>query len=143
MKVNWNDLQRPENSGSFPFRGGTITIRQEEIDVWRVRPDALFTVRGFRPWTNKPQYALASSELPNEQREGGTAHMKVTWEDVGCPDGPGTYAFKNGTINVTQQEISIWIEHPDARFTVRSFRPWTGNLQFALGGYELPEGSER
>ena len=85
-----------------------------------------------------------AARLPNEQREGGTAHMKVTWEDVGCPDRPGTYAFKNGTIiNVTQQEISIWIEHPGARFTVRSFRPWTGNPQFALGGYELPEESER
>jgi hypothetical protein len=65
--------------------------------------------------------------------------MKVTWEDLGCPDGPGTYAFKDGTINVGQQEISIWIEHPAARFTVRSFRPWTGKPQFALGGYELPD----
>jgi hypothetical protein len=24
----------------------------------RVRPGARFTVRGFRPWTGKPQYAL-------------------------------------------------------------------------------------
>jgi hypothetical protein len=140
MKVNWNDLQRPESSGSFPYRGGTITVRQEVIDVWRARPDALFTVKGFRLWTNEPQYALASSyELPNEQREGTTALTRVTWEDVGCPDGPGTYAFKDGTINVTQQEISIWIEHPGARFTVRSFRPWTGKPQYALGGYELPD----
>ena len=102
MKVNWNDIERPESSGSFPYRDGTITVRQEEIDVWRMRPDALFTVRAFRLWTNKPQYALASSyELPNERQEGGTAHMKVTWEDIGCPDGPGTYAFKDGTINVS------------------------------------------
>ena len=65
MKVNWNDLYRPESPG----RGGTITIRQEEIDVWRVRPDALFTVRGFRLWTNEPLYALASRyELPSEGR---------------------------------------------------------------------------
>jgi hypothetical protein len=140
MKVNWNDIQRPESSGSFPFGGGTITIKQEEIDVWRVRPDALFTVRAFRLWTNKPQYVLANSyELPNEQRDGRTTHMKVTWKDVGSPDGPGTYAFRDGTINVTQQEISIWIEHPDARFTVRTFRPWTGKPQFALGGHELPD----
>jgi hypothetical protein len=140
MKVNWNDLQRPESSGSFPYRGGTITIRQEEIDVWRGRPDALFTVRCFRLWTNKPQYALAGSyELPNEQQECETAHTKVAWEDAGCPDGPGTYAFKDGTINVSQQEISIWIEHPRARFKVRSFRPWTGKPQYTLGGYELPD----
>jgi hypothetical protein len=65
--------------------------------------------------------------------------MKVTWEDLGCPDGPGTYAFKDGTINVRPQEISIWIEHPDARFTLRSFRPWTGKPRYALGGYELPD----
>src|SRR5215831_5767096 len=133
MRVNWNDIQRPESSGSFPFRGGTITIKQEEMDVWRVRPDALFTVRGFRLWTNKAQYALANSyELPNEQRDGPSTHMKVTWAVVGCPDGPGSYAFRDGTINLTQQEISIWIEHPDARFTVRSFRPWTGKPRFAL-----------
>ena len=36
--------------------------------------------------------------------------MKVTWEDLGCPDGPGSYLFKGGTINVTQQEIDVWIE---------------------------------
>jgi hypothetical protein len=83
MKVNWNDIQRPESSGSFPFGGGTITIKQEEIDVWRVRPDALFTVRAFRLWTNKPQYVLANSyELPNEQRDGRTTHMKVTWKGL-------------------------------------------------------------
>jgi hypothetical protein len=41
--------------------------------------------------------------------------MKVTWEDLGCPDGPGTYAFKDGTINVRLQEMSIWFEHPGAR----------------------------
>jgi hypothetical protein len=54
MKVNWNDLYRPESPGSFSFRGGTITIRQEEIDVWRVRPDALFTsgVFAFGPTTS-------------------------------------------------------------------------------------------
>jgi len=69
MKVNWNDVQRLESSGSFPYRGGTITIRQQEINVWRARPDALFTVRGFRLWTNKPEYSLASShELPNAER---------------------------------------------------------------------------
>jgi hypothetical protein len=97
MKVNWNDLHRPQSSGSFPYRGGTISIRQEEIDVWKARPDALFTVKAFRLWTNKPQYALAGSyELPNEQQECGTANTKVTWEDAGCPDGPGTYAFKDG-----------------------------------------------
>jgi hypothetical protein len=144
MKINWNDLQRPESPGSLAFRDGTITVKQEEIDIWRVRPDALFTVRGFRLWTNTPQYALASSyELPNEQRESGTAHMKVTWEDIGCPDGPGTYAFKDGTIEVGPQEISIWIEHPGARFTVRRFRPWTGKPQFALGGCELPDDGRR
>ena len=65
--------------------------------------------------------------------------MKVTWQDLGCPDGPGSYPFKDGTINVSQQEIDIWIEHPDARFTVSSFRPWTGRTQYALGKYELPD----
>jgi hypothetical protein len=65
--------------------------------------------------------------------------MKVTWENLGCPDGPGIYPFKDGTINVSQQEISVWIEHPGARFIVRSFRPWTGEPQYALGGYELPD----
>ena len=72
MKVNWNDLHRPESPGSLAFRGGTITIRQEEIDVWRTQPDALFRVRGFRLWTNEPEYSLASDyELPNEDRTAG------------------------------------------------------------------------
>jgi hypothetical protein len=144
MKVNWNDLQRPESSGSFPYRGGTITVGQEEIDVWTARPDALFTVRGFRLWTNKPQYVLADGyELPNEQREGEAAPTQVTWENVGCPDGPGTYAFKDGTIAVSQRELSIWIEHPAARFTVRRFQLWTGKPQYVLGGYVLPDESRK
>src|SRR5262245_58380739 len=72
MKVNWNDLHRPESPGSLAFRGGTITIRQEEIDIWRTQPDALFRVRGFRLWTNEPEYSLASDyELPNEDRRAG------------------------------------------------------------------------
>ena len=144
MKVNWSDVHRPESSGSFPYRGGTISIRQEEIEVWKARPDALFTVKAFCLWTNKPQYALAGSyELPNEQQECGTVHTKVTWEDAGCPDGPGTYAFRDGTIDVRPPEISVWIEHPDARFIVRSFRPWTGKPQYALGGHELPHEMQR
>ena len=89
MKVNWNDVQRPESSGSFPYRGGTITIRHEEIDVWRARPDALFTVRCFRLWTNKPQYALAGSyELPNEQREGGRLTPKSPGKMLVAPMAP-------------------------------------------------------
>jgi hypothetical protein len=48
--------------------------------------------------------------------------MKVNWHDVGCPDGPGSYPFKDGTITVRQQEIDVWIDRPDARFTVRGFR---------------------
>jgi hypothetical protein len=64
--------------------------------------------------------------------------MKVTWEDLGCPDGPGKYPFNEGMINVRQQEIDVWIQHPGARFTVSGFRPWTGKPQYALGGYELP-----
>jgi hypothetical protein len=65
--------------------------------------------------------------------------MKVTWEDLGCPDGPGSYPFKDGTLNVRQEEIDVWIEHPGARFTVSRFRPWTGGAQYALCKYELPD----
>ena len=60
--------------------------------------------------------------------------MKITWDDLGCPDGPGIYAFKDGTINVRQQEISIWIDHPGARFTVRSFRPGLVSLSTRSAG---------
>ena len=65
--------------------------------------------------------------------------MKVSWEDLGCPDGPGNYSFKDGTINVRQPEIDIWIRYPGARFTVSGFRPWTGRPQYGLGSYELPD----
>jgi hypothetical protein len=64
--------------------------------------------------------------------------MKVNWHDVGCPDGPGSYPFKDGTIIVRQQEIDVWIDRPDARFTVRGFRQWTGEPRYALGEYDLP-----
>ena len=30
--------------------------------------------------------------------------MKVTWEDLGCPEGPGAYPFRDGTISIRQRE---------------------------------------
>ena len=51
-------LDYPESPGSYPFKDGTINIRQQEIDVWNERPDALFTVSGFRAWTGRARYAL-------------------------------------------------------------------------------------
>ena len=30
--------------------------------------------------------------------------MKVNWHDVGCPDGPGSYPFKDGTIKCQAAE---------------------------------------
>jgi hypothetical protein len=33
--------------------------------------------------------------------------MKVTREDLGCREGPGTYPFRDGTINIRQREIDV------------------------------------
>ena len=35
MKVNWNDIHSADAPGQLSYRDGMITIRQEEIDVWR------------------------------------------------------------------------------------------------------------
>ena len=60
MKVNWHDSVVLTVSA----QDGTIIVRQQEIDVWIDRPDARFTLRGFRQWTGEPQYALGEYDLP-------------------------------------------------------------------------------
>jgi hypothetical protein len=62
----------------------------------------------------------------------------VTWQDVGCPEAPGTYPFNDGLINIRRRELDVWKEHPDALFTVAVFKPITGPVSYGLGSYELP-----
>jgi hypothetical protein len=43
MNVSWNDINRVQESGQYPFRDGTITVTFAEIAVWKERPDAQWT----------------------------------------------------------------------------------------------------
>jgi hypothetical protein len=64
--VTWQDVGRPEQPGNYQFTDGMISVRADEIAIWRQYPNAMFTVVGFpRPG----YYGLGSYELPVEDEE--------------------------------------------------------------------------
>ena len=68
---------------------------------------------------------------------------KVNWAKVGRVTEPGRYMFKFGWLTITEQELAVWRQFPDASFTL--YKPPTAETEddFRLGVFELPlESSE-
>jgi hypothetical protein len=71
---------------------------------------------------------------------------KVTWQQVGHVTQPGRYMFRFGWLSVTADDLSVWEQFPDARFTLVKT---TGKSapdeaeEFHLGAFELRESSLR
>ena len=43
-----------------------VGVRQRELDVWRERPNPLFTVSAIRPYVGSVRYVLGTYDLPDE-----------------------------------------------------------------------------
>jgi hypothetical protein len=68
---------------------------------------------------------------------------KVNWAKVGRVTEPGRYMFKFGWLTITEQELAVWRQFPNASFTL--YRPPGAETEddFRLGVFELPlESSE-
>ena len=81
MKISWTDLEFVDTPGEFPFLDGTITIRQRYIDIWKERPDAVFTIVSAEPISGPKEYALGAYELP-PGRESPLTRMAFAIPDV-------------------------------------------------------------
>ncbi len=64
---------------------------------------------------------------------------KVNWSQVGRVTGPGRYMFKFGWLTITEHEIAVWRQFPDASFTL--YRPSSAETEddFRLGAFEIPQ----
>ena len=66
---------------------------------------------------------------------------KVNWAKVGRVTAPGRYMFKFGWLTITEEELAVWRQFPDASFTL--YRPLGAQTddEFRLGVFDLPEHS--
>ena len=64
---------------------------------------------------------------------------KVNWAKVGRVTTPGRYMFKFGWLTITEEELAVWRQFPNASFTL--YRPPAAETEddFRLGVFELPQ----
>jgi hypothetical protein len=72
---------------------------------------------------------------------------KITWHKVGRITEPGRYMFTFGWLTVTLEDLAIWKEFPDTRFTLVENPPGSADAdefqtkEYHLGAFELPSQS--
>ena len=47
MNVSWDDLDRPDRAGTYPFEEGVVNVRLREVEIWKKHPDAVFLSTRF------------------------------------------------------------------------------------------------
>ena len=110
----------------------------------------------FKRWTSKRGQEIANSGAPlseiaemraqieaapmDRYELGSPASInKITWQKAGRVTEPGRYMFTFGWLIVTEDDLAIWRQFPNAAFTL--FR--TANEaeeEYRLGAFELPSG---
>lgn len=68
--------------------------------------------------------------------------MTVTWVSLGRPEQPIQHPWSGGLLNVSQREINIWRDQPDAIFNVVERQSSSGPTEYVLDGYELVDDNE-
>jgi hypothetical protein len=74
----------------------------------------------------------------------GDVVNKISWQKAGAITEPGRYMFTFGWLTVTESDLAIWRQFPNATFTlVEMPAEPTGEFassEFHLGAFELPAG---
>jgi hypothetical protein len=63
--------------------------------------------------------------------------QKVTWARVGRVAEPGRYLFTFGWLTITAEDLAVWIQHPNAAFTLVIKPPTEAVEEYHLGAFEL------
>ncbi|MEH2521575.1 flagellar hook protein FlgE [Bradyrhizobium sp. AZCC 1610] len=42
IRIGWNDVGDPTRAGDYKFRDGTVTLTDEQIDLWIAAPAGYF-----------------------------------------------------------------------------------------------------
>lgn len=62
-KVNWGQVGRVMRPDRYEYSYGWLTIAAEDVAVWEVYPDALFTLVNVRSADSMDEYRLGTFEL--------------------------------------------------------------------------------
>jgi hypothetical protein len=67
---------------------------------------------------------------------------KISWQKAGGVTEPGRYMFTFGFLTVTESDLAIWKQFPEAMFTLVELpvnpESETPSSEFHLGAFELP-----
>jgi hypothetical protein len=73
----------------------------------------------------------------------GVTVNKVNWSQAGRVTTPGRYMFKFGWLTITEAELAIWQQFPQASFTLYRPSGVDGEDEYRLGSFDLPEDPAR
>ena len=59
---------------------------------------------------------------------------RVSWSNVGKVQKPGTYMFRFGWVTITDEDLAIWAQFPEATFALYEV---TGAEGYRLGSVDL------
>jgi hypothetical protein len=62
---------------------------------------------------------------------------KVTWAQVGRVAEPGRYLFTFGWLTITDADLAVWQQYPDAAFTLVVQSPPEAVEEYRLGAFAL------
>jgi hypothetical protein len=62
---------------------------------------------------------------------------KVTWAQVGRVAEPGRYLFTFGWLTITDADLAVWRQYPDAAFTLVVRSPTEAVEEYHLGAFVL------
>jgi hypothetical protein len=62
---------------------------------------------------------------------------KITWAQVGRVAEPGRYLFTFGWLTITDADLAVWRQYPDAAFTLVVQSPTEAVEEYRLGAFVL------
>ena len=62
---------------------------------------------------------------------------KVNWAQVGKVTEPGRYMFRFGLVIVSQDDLAIWQQYPEAAFTLIPMFSSGPQEEYKLGAFDL------
>jgi hypothetical protein len=66
-----------------------------------------------------------------------TKVARVSWSNVGNVEKPGRYMFKFGWVTITNEDLAIWSQFPDATFALYEVRESETGNDYRLGSVNL------
>ena len=87
-------------------------------------------------------FAAYCAGTSNRRHWGQAVVNKISWQKAGRVTEPGRYMFTFGFLTVTESDLAIWRQFPQAMFTLVELpadpAAESPSSEFHLGAFELP-----